>query len=222
MSIQRVFDNASSIQIDRSKLAGHTLSRSGRIKTLSVASAVPWRFTVSLPDGLRYSENRDFLEELDRLDRIIPEEINIGLSNPRLSYITRYRGDLTNAQLADCDVVSVTESNIRIEVGHITNLTAQGLLFRAGDFIQPAASGYKYAYTVREDAIRGAGGITQRNIPIHRPFIPQAGVNPAGSAIKVGQFCTFNLLMLKKPSYSVVPRDRIAWSGDFEFIEVVE
>ena len=235
MSIQKVFDNASSIQIDKRRLAGHTLSRSGRLKTLSVASAVPWQFKVRLSDGLRYSENREFLNDLDQLDRVFPERINIGQSNFRLDYITKYNNPsgFSEQDLRNMTIVAVGTGvgsgalQFTVDCTQLPTQSRYDVLFEKGDIIQPGGWGtneddYLYPYVVTEEVIRGVAD--NRVIPVHRPFIQMPDVDPValGYGVRAGVKCNWNLLMIKKPSYTVLPYDRIGWDGEFEFIEVIE
>ena len=48
MSIQTIIDNATFLTVDKKKLAGQSLSRSGVLLTATVASAVPYRFVVGI------------------------------------------------------------------------------------------------------------------------------------------------------------------------------
>lgn len=213
MSIQTIVNNASSITIDRHKTSGQTISRSGIVRTAELASNIPWLFTVEMHNGLAYSTNRAVTEEIDRLDRTIEEEINIGLTNTGLDYITRYQGDASG--IASVTVSSVSGSNI------VLNCSSAGsgtYLFRKGDYIQPA-SGYRYPYTVTADVAFSTS--TSVTIPVNRPVITQSGYTFSGKSIKVGSNVTWRVKMLKKPTYTIVPYDRIQWDSNFQLIEII-
>lgn len=225
--LQTIINNASAISINRPKLAGHTISRSGRVKTIGVASAIPWQFSITIDDGLRYSENRALLEELDRIDRVLPTTIDIGATNAGLRYITAYEPLLSIQQLRDCTILSTGTNSINIDVSHLTNIGSQDLIFRKGDYIQPGGQGtneddYPYPYTVTEDIVKGV--LSSRPIPLSRPFIPTSAVNVVNAAygVRTGHFVTWTVIVLSKPSYKLLPGDRIGWSGDFELLEVIE
>lgn len=223
--LQTIIDNASAIQIDRRKLAGHTISRSGRVKTVGVASAIPWQFAVTMHDGLEYSENRALLEELDRIDRVLPSTIDIGASNPGLSYITEYSGPLTGTQLDNTSIQGVSGDQLVLDVSAITNVSSQTVLFAKGDYIQPGSStlrDYPYPYTVVDDVVRGSGNTV--TIGLNRPFIPSSSVDPVSSnyGLRVGTDVTWTVIMLTKPSYSLLPGNRISWATEFELLEVIQ
>ena len=212
MSIQTIVNNASSITIDRHKTSGQTISRSGLLRTAELASNVPWLFTVEMHNGLAYSTNRAVTEEIDRLDRTIEETINIGSTNTGLAYITTYQGGAT---LTSATINSVSGSNIYL---NCSTISGSGFIFRKGDYIQPASS-YRYPYTVTADvAYSTSSNVT---IPVHRPVISQTAYTFAGKSIVVGSNVTWRVKMLKKPTYTIVPYDRIQWDSGFQLIEVI-
>ena len=211
MSIQTIIDNATSITIDKRKTAAQTVSRSGVVLTAERATNRPYRFTVSMHEGLAYSTNRDLLEELDKLDITEEENIDIGSTNSGLSYITAKLGTLAGSPT----ITSATASNI---VLNTTSATGSGTALKKGDFIQPA-TGYRYPYQVTADVTWNASSIT---VPIHRPFIDQSGYTPAGNGVLLGSAVTWNVKMTTKPKYSIVVYDRIVFDSDFELVEVIQ
>lgn len=221
MSIQTIINNAVSIKVDRRKVVGQTVSRSGQVKIGSIASNVPWVFTVSMHTGLKYSANRSLVEELDRLDRVFTETIDIGGSNPGLGYITEYKGDLEAADVNQLSVASTGVLTVTLNVNTISNpnVTSTSYIFRAGDYFQ-LDNGYKYPYTVTADVLRGSG--TTVTVPINRPFINQASYTEVGKGVVVGSDVTWQVVMSKKPSWIVIPHDRIQFSDAFELVEVIE
>ena len=213
MSIQTIVNNASSLTIDRHKTSGQTISRSGIVRTAELASNIPWFFTVEMHSGLAYSTNRALTEEIDRLDRTIEEEINIGLTNTGLAYITAYQGTAT---LTSATINSVSGSNIYLNCSSIG--AGSGYLFKKGDYIQPSSS-YRYPYTVTADvAYTTSSNVT---IPVNRPVISQTGYTFAGKSIKVGSNVTWRVKMFRKPTYTIVPYDRIQWDSEFQLVEII-
>ena len=97
MSIQSMIDNAVSININRRAIVAQTISRSNRLKTSERGDRV-WQFSITPTPGLKYETNRDLLEELDRVDRLLPETVSFS-NNANLSWITAYKGELTQTQL---------------------------------------------------------------------------------------------------------------------------
>jgi hypothetical protein len=219
MSIQSIIDKASSITISRRKVAGQTVSRSGQVKISSIASNVPWVFEVTYPDNTQYSTNRSLFEEIDRLDRVFTETIDIGSTNTNLSYITAYQGDFTSGQIAQVTIDSGSALNVVANMSAVTGESSSDYVFKKGDLFKLSGA-YKYPYTVTADVTRGVG--TTVNVPINRPFIDQAGYTEAGAGIVVGSDVTWQVVMSKKPSYTIVPYDRAVFDGSFELVEVIE
>ena len=219
MSLQAVIDRANTIKVARNKMSGQTISRSGRIKTSSVATAVPFQFTVTMANGLRYSTNRELVEEIDRLGRIFTETVDIGNTNPGLAYITEYLGSLSSVQLGQITVDSADALAIELDVSAVTGTSAATIMFRKGDFIQ-LDTGYKYPYTITSDVLRGSGSTV--TVPINRPFIEQDSYTVSDKGILVGTDVTFTVIMTQKPDYRIVPHDLLEFTGNFELVEVIE
>lgn len=217
MSLQTIIDNAVSIEFNRRKLAGQSLSRSGQIKIASVANNVPWQFIVEPRPGMKYADFRDLTEEIDRLDRIFIEVVDIGNTNPGLNYITSYQGTLSNAEISTISVISGNALTLTMNVSSITG--ASKVVFNPGDFVQLAGN-YKYPYTVTSQVLRGSGGNVE--VPINRPFIDQAGYTEVGANVIVGSNVTWQMVMTKKPSYRVIPGGFLEWTDVFELAEVIE
>jgi hypothetical protein len=212
MSIQTIIDNATFITFNTQRLAAQSFSRSGRLLTAERTSAVPYKLDIGIHDGLTYSTNRAILQTLDNLDITEEENVDIGSTNTGLSYLTAYQGDISAAQILNLTVTSASASNI---VLNTTSATGSGTAFKKGDFIQ-LDNNYRYPYQVTADVAWNASSIT---VPIHRPFIPQDSYTVAGKGILVGNDVTWNVKMLNKPNYTVMPYDRIQFSDRFELIE---
>ena len=219
MSIQTIVDNAQFITIDKTKLSAQTISRSGRVLTSEVSTAMPYRFTVGMHDGLKYSTNRGVLEELDRLDRTIEESIDIGTSNTGLNYITSYQGDVDGGSLS---MVGFDGDELYVNASSAT-ATSGNVLFKKGDYIQPQGntSTYRYPYQVTSDVNGIGAGQSNVTVPVHRPVISQDGVALTSGGVDYGSSVTFTVKMMKKPMYSVVPHDLVAWDSEFQLIEII-
>lgn len=218
--LQTIIDNAMQINIDRKKVSGYTVSRSGIVKTAQHASNVPWVFTVDMHAGLRYSENRALTEEIDRLDRTEESIINIGNTNPSIAYITQYQGTLTVSERNAANIVAASNSNITVDATAIRNAgaSASDYLVRAGDYIQPGG-GYRYPYTVTADVqVGSAANVT---IPVHRPLIQANAYSFVGQSITFGSNVTWAVKMITKPSYNIIPYDRLEFTNSFQLIEVI-
>ena len=218
MSLQTIIDNAVSIEFIRRKLAGQTISRSGQVKIASVANNVPWQMIVEPRPGMKYADYRDLTEEIDRLDRVFIEVVDIGNTNPNLSYITEYQGNLSGTNLSAITVSSANALTLTLNVSNVS-VSGTTVCFQPGDFIQLAGN-YKYPYTVTSQVLRGSGSTI--DVPINRPFIDQTGYTEVGAGIIVGKNVTWQMLMGKKPSYRVIPGGFLEWTDVFELIEVIE
>lgn len=217
MSLQTIIDNATYLTINKRKGAGVTVSRSGHIKT-SVQQGSLYRFTVGAPGGLKYSENRGVLEDLDSQD--ITNEANISLSafNTSLNYLTEIKGEIVDPQLGGN--ISLNGYSGNVLYIDFTNATSSGTtLFKKGDFIQPLGntSTYRYPYQITSDV----NTTTNANlaVSVHRPIIAQDGVALTSGGFRLGYNCFWYVICANMPTYSVVPHDLIEFSEDFELIE---
>ncbi len=213
MSLQTIVDNATYVTIYRKKIAGQSISRSGRLLTSEVVSAVPYQFTSGMHSGLQYSTNRGLTEDLNALDVTEEATIDIGTTNTSLAYITAYQGDSTGIGSLLC--VSATGSTLTINAGSSGSGT---FLFKKGDYIQPAGV-YRYPYQVTADVVHTTSSSV--DIPLSRPFIPQDSYSLSGQLLTVGSAVTWKVKMVNKPKYSVIPGDILQFDDDFEFLEFI-
>ena len=219
MSLQAVINNAVTIQVDRRKIAGQTISRSGLVKISSIASNVPWQITIEMSQGLKFSRNRALVEEIDRLDRTAIEVVDIGGTNPGLAYITRYQGGLNSTQISQMRVASGANLTLTLNVANVTGTSGTTVIFEPGDYVQLAGN-YKYPYTVTSRVLRGASSTVE--VPINRPFIDQPGYTEVGANVIVGNDVTWQVVMSKKPAWRVAPGDLLQFTEAFELVEVIE
>jgi len=210
MSIQTFLDRATFLTVDKRKVSAQTITRSGQVKTAEVASANPYRFAFGVTAGYTYSENRGALEELDSLDITVEENIDIGTTNTNLSYLTALQGTLGGSPT----ITSASGLSIVVSTG---GATGSGVALKKGDFIQPG-SGYRYPYQVTADVNWNASTIT---VPIHRPFITQTGYSVSLKPLLLGSAVTWNVKMVNKPSYTVLPHDRFSLDNDVELVEII-
>lgn len=220
MSLQNIIDNATQIVISRNRLSGSTISRSGRIRSGFVAGGVPFNFTVSYQPMATYADVRGVLEEIDRLDTYNVSNIDIGGTNSGLSWVTAYQGDLNSTQIAAIDCTGTTGAmTMDLDLSSITGATGTDVVLKKGDYFQPD-SGYKYPYTVTSDVLYGVGGTVTVNL--NRPYIAQSGYTLANKGILVGNDVTWQVKMLSKPSYVLLPSRYVEFTGEFALIEVLE
>ena len=214
MSLQTIVDNATYVTIYRKKIAGQSISRSGRLLTSEVVSAVPYQFTVGMHGGLQYSTNRGLTEDLNALDVTEESSIDIGTTNTNLAYITAYQGDIIQAEL---DKITVTSASATSLVLNTTAASGSGNVFEKGDYVQLASS-YRYPYQATADVAWHASTIT---VPLSRTFIPQDSYTVSGKGIDVGSDVTWKVKLVTKPRYSVIPGDLLNFDSDFEFVEFI-
>lgn len=228
MSIQNIFDNATFITINKKSIAGQSISRSGHLKTADRGISF-YTFTVGMHEGLTYSTNRDLLQDLDTQNIVV--EANISLNNNSgMNYLTTYQGDLTSSDQGNLTTRSGTGDgsggNIYINAQSVTGTSATyNYLFKKGDYLQPLGNTntYRYVYQVTSDVAYPSGANSNITVPIHRGFIDQDGVDVEGSnyGLRIGNDVRFHVKALQQPDYSIVPHDRIAFGGDFVFMEVI-
>jgi hypothetical protein len=211
--LQTILDNCTFITINARPVTGQSISRSGHYKTAS-RSPSPYSITTGMHDGLTYSTNRDTLQALDNLDRIT--EANVSISNTAgLSYLTaNLNGQTNNA----CTVLGYNGADLYIDASAATGADT---LFKAGDWLQPLGntSTYRYPYQVTTDVAFSTG--SNVTVPLSRPVLSQSGVALNTGGLRLGNDIRFHVKMFAYPEYSVVPHDRISFSGPFELIEVI-
>ena len=212
MSIQTIIDNATFIKFGRTKTAGQTISRSGRVLTSLRPTSQPFNFEVGMHDALRYSTNRNLIETIDTLDITTEETIDIGSTNTNINYITTLQGSGFGG------TVTVTSASGNEIVLNTTSATGGGTSLKKGDFIQ-LDNNYRYPYRVTADVTWNGTSMT---VPIHRPFIAQSGYTVSGKGIILGSSVQFRVKMLEKPEYRVYPHDLLAFDSDFSLIEIIE
>lgn len=210
MSIQTFLNRATFLTVDKRKVSAQTITRSGQVKTAEVASANPYRFAFGVTAGYTYSENRGALEDLDSLDITVEEQIDIGTTNTNLSYLTALQGTLGGSP-------TITSASGLSIVVNTSGATGSGTALKKGDFIQPG-TGYRYPYQVTADVTWNASSIT---VPIHRPFLEQTGYTVSGKPLLLGSAVTWNVKMVNKPSYTVLPHDRFSLDNDVELVEII-
>lgn len=220
MSLQNIINNSTLIVVERTKIASSTVSRSGRFNSAIQISSQPFMFTVSYQPMATYADVRGVLEEIDRLDVISSEQVEIGSSNPGLSWITAYQGDLSSAQLANITATGTTGAQtIELDLSSVSGASAGDYVFKKNDYIQ-LDSGYKYPYTVTSDVLFGVGGNV--TVTLNRPFITQSGYTVANKNILVGSDVTWTVKMIAKPTYRLMPSRYVEFTGDFTLIESIE
>lgn len=212
MSLQTIVDTAQEITFLRSPVVAQTMSRANYIKTATRGARI-WQFTITPSPGLRWDEYRGVIETLQFMDRYQEHTITLA-NNANMSWITRYQGVMTGAEIAATRIASTTASTIVL--GTLPSLTSSAILFRRGDFIQP--SGSRYPYTITSDVLRGSGSTV--NISVNRPVLTD--VVMANRAIVAGGAVSWRVIVTKLPQIGLLPGQLVGFDGDFECVEALE
>lgn len=211
MSIQNIIDNAQNIEIDRRRVVGQTISRSERIKSAERASAQALKLTVSPQARFRYSEYRSVLENIQSTDRFQEQTVNLGQSH---QYLTQYQGSLTPAQLNTMTVSVFTGTSVTFT--NLPSVTSGTVIFKAGDWIQPAQS--RYPYIITSQVSRGSLSVITATV--HRSLITSESTTTTGTFF-VGTATTIRVLVSDLPTFKTVQKDWAEWTGDFILVEKI-
>lgn len=211
MSFQWVFDNAESISINKRPITSQTISRDQRVRSVSRGGAV-WRFTVKMPTGMRWSNVRGYIENIDNTNKLTTQTVSLGSTG--FGWMTGYRGSIGNPQAMTWKYSSTEAANDTTKF-LLTGTGATGdVLFKAGDLIQPNVTGGK-VYSIVNDVIKGSSA-TQL-VQVHRPILE----TPSATAVSliVGNSVSWKLICTQCPTWTIVERDIVGWNGEFQFYE---
>lgn len=192
---QDIFEIQQSMTVNNRRTVGQQYSRSGQVRVAQYLTAVPWVFTVKPHSYLYYPQARDIIQQIDNLDRQLPQSISFASAN--LNWFTKMQGTATSATLASTPAPNT----------QTITLNSNGT-YKAGDFIQFGG----YTYKVTADS---AGTV----VNIHRPVI---GSPVAGATVTMGNAVTFSVVAEQCPTYTLNPAPNgafVEWDGDFIFRE---
>ena len=199
MSFQYVIDNAETLQVNTAKIVASTQARDGTVRSVSRGGQV-WTFTVKLPDGPRYSDERKDIARIAALDRVA--NANIQVNTAGQSYIYGYQGNAANTSAVTASWT--TGNTITLTGGQ----AGSGYNFRAGDILQLGTTGK--VYQVVADVAAGNNTVT-----LNRALIDSAG----NATLRIGTACTWNVICTQLPDWTVFGYDQVQWSGPFVFVE---
>lgn len=202
MSFQWIIDNAESISINRKKVVASTTARDGTTRAVSRGGQV-WRFDVKLPDGIRWTDIRQYITQAEALDRVT--SANIQINDTGHQWLIGYQGNSANYTGF---VATITQGSSSITLT-TSPTTSAGFKFRAGDIIQLGASGK--VYTVAADVAFNSNTVT-----LHRPVLESSAI---GVSLRVAENCIFNVICVQFPEWTLFARDQVSWSGPFVFVE---
>jgi hypothetical protein len=199
-AFQWIFDNAASITIDRRAVVAQTQTRDQTVRATSRGGQI-WRFDVTMPEGLPWDQNRQYLESLDHLDRYTPTPVQI--NNPNYSsWLLAYQGD---AATRSGWSGSWTQGSTQLTLTSAPTATQYRL--RANDMIQ---LGSGHVYSVVSDVAAGVTAVT-----LNRPVVDATG----SGSLAIGPDVIWTVICTTLPTYRVMRRNQIGWSGSFHFVE---
>lgn len=202
--LQTIIDNCSGIQIDRRKMVGIQFTRNESPRTSATPTYNPWRFILDMPSSLRYNEARALLEQLDTLDRNVPQEVTFG-NNPCLSWIFKYQGSLSTSQLNAISVQSFVGDQLVLQ--NLPAISSTRVLFEPNDLIQ--IGNYTFPFTSQTRVTRGTGATV--TVTTNRPNIITGTV--AGANLTVGNSCKFFMFCPNMPTYKLIPGGALRSNG---------
>jgi hypothetical protein len=198
--LQTILNYCNGIAIDRRRVVGIQYTRNEIPRVSATPTKNPWKFTLDMPNKFRYSQARDLMEALDKLDRITPEVITFS-NLASLSWIFKYQGVMTAPQLATITVTSFVGDQLTLNVSGIT-AASTAVIFQPNDLIQIGSlSEYPYPFTSTTQILRGTGSTVV--VTTNRPNILTGTLT--GEGIIVGNTCQFNMFCPNMPTYKLIP-----------------
>ncbi len=122
-----------------------------------------------------------------------------------------------NPDASSSAAITTSGSDVLIHTTSSQVVTTSTVIFKAGDFIQPANS--RYPYTVVNDVLRGSGSSVTLNL--NRSIITSENVTLTDQTLKVGNSCSWRMVVVGLPTYKIVGRNRLEYQGTFELIEKI-
>ena len=204
MSFQWIIDGAETMSIERKPVTAQTTSRSGIVRSVS-RGAAPWRFEVKYPDGPKWTDIRVNVAKAEALGRVTSADIQFNASG--LSWFSQYQGNSVN-YTGFYATWTKGENFITLTT---SPTTPSGYKFRAGDLIQLTAG---KVYTVAADV-----SSSSNTVYLHRPILEATRASPG--LLQVGPNCVFTVTCVDFPTWNLMARDQVSWSGPFVFSEVI-
>jgi hypothetical protein len=225
--LQTIIDRSNGININRRNVVGIQITRNEIPRTSFTPTKNPWKFTVDMPSSFRYSDARALMEEIDRLDRYLPEVITFS-NNPNFSWMFAYQGAMTQTQINAITVYSYNGNQLILT--NLPAVSASTVLFKPNDLIQIGTiNQHPFPCTSEYEVLRGSGP----NVTVYtsRPNIITGSV--VGAGIIVGNSCKFKVFCTNMPTYKLTvggfsgtinaPTNNalIEWSDSFQMFEYV-
>tara|TARA_R110000803_G_scaffold96851_1_gene165010 strand:+ start:8811 stop:9443 length:633 start_codon:yes stop_codon:yes gene_type:complete len=206
-AFQWVFDNAASIGINKSPVVAQTTSRNQTVRATSRGGSI-WRFDVAMPAGQLWTEARPYITAIEQLDRHSTGTVQINTAGYS-SWLSKYQGVAdTTSGFAATWTTGNTVTLSTVPAG--ANLTTGEVVLKAGDWIQLGSSGSVYEVAV--DVIHPSTTVT-----LNRPLIDDAGT----ASLLIGPAVTWTVICTSMPTWSIVDKNIVSFSGNFSFYEAL-
>ena len=200
-AFQYVFNNAESIGFNRRAVTAQTISRDNTVRTVSRGGQI-WRFDVKMPDGIRWSDARPYIEAIDYADRYTIGTVQLNNAGYN-SWMIPYRGNSINSTGFQA---SWTQGASGITLT-TSPTTSSGYKFRVGDIIQ---LGTGSVYSVVADV-----AYNSNTVSLNRAILDVTG----SGNLSVAQNVTWSVVCTELPTWNIFSRDQVSWSGSFVFYE---
>lgn len=201
MSLQWVLDYAQQVSVNRRPIVAQTTTRSGVVRSVTRDTSF-WTITATLPEGMRWSDHRASISDLEQSERFNTEFI--GFRNAGIDYLYGYRGD--NPTYQGWTATWLSGNQLILTNG--PTITS-GYSLRKGDIIQLGAQGH--VYQVIEDVPWDSANVT-----VHRDII---NASVGSYSLFIGRDARFKVKCISFPQWSLVDYDQVGWSGSFVFQE---
>jgi hypothetical protein len=204
---QWIIDKAETVTVERKDIVAQTISRSGVVNTVSRGGQI-WRFEVRLPDGLPWSEIRPLISIAEYEGQTQGSYIQFNAAGH--DWIMKYQGNSVNTTGF---IATWTQGQNAIILTSSPSTPVGGFKFRAGDVIQLGQSSTGNTYTVREDVPHNSNSVY-----LNRPITDSSAT---GRTLTVGPEVRWNVKCTQFPTWTLMSRNQVSWSGPFIFYEAV-
>lgn len=250
-NFQFAIDNAKSIVISQQEITSTTISRNGNLTRGTVLGSRPYQIEVEMPDYLDAGndEVKAFCAYMDNNAYVGNAVVKIAENN-NLDYLLGYQGNATTAQLNDLTTsgygfpgyantanqsppVQLTPSYLILTLYQNTSAlipSASTRVFETGDYIQishPNGVGKERVYQVVDPVdgsnFYGTGG-RYVDVRLNKYYTRIENYVIIGNIanINVGSGVEFNLQLINKPSYTIIPggaNNLIQFNDSLKFVE---
>lgn len=204
MSFQWVLDYAQQASVNRRPVVAQTQTRSGLVRTVTRDLSF-WTIEAQLPEGMRWSDHRREINDIETNDRFTTEYI--GFRNTGINYLYGYLGDEANT--TGWTATWLSGNQVTITNGPVNT---SGFMLRKGDIFQLGSTGH--VYQVIADVPWDDPTVT-----LHRDVI---NATVGTYTMYIGRDARFKMKCVQFPQWRMVDYDQVGWSSPFVFQEVLD